>query len=120
MVSARSNSAIAIRHLRSGWYHTIIPAQETTALPLITNVTAEIREIPLTRAFVTSKDNLARMVSRAVLIKLDLDNGTSAVGEAVPVEYVTGETPETVMNSLEAARPGLIGLEAMRLQPAAA
>ena len=38
----------------------------------------------------TARDSLARMVSRPVIITLTLDDGSEAVGEAVPVEYDRG------------------------------
>ncbi|MBM3495113.1 MAG: dipeptide epimerase, partial [Armatimonadetes bacterium] len=59
--------------------------------------------------FATAQDTLARQVSRPVRLTLRLDDGLQAVGECVPVRYVTGETPETAYDALEAAAAGLIG-----------
>ncbi len=89
-------------------------------MPRIVDVTAEVIEVPLKHAFVTSKDSVARTVSRPVVIALHLDDGTSAVGEAVPVEYVTGESQESVMSAVARAGPALRGTETERLAPAIA
>jgi L-alanine-DL-glutamate epimerase-like enolase superfamily enzyme len=86
-------------------------------LPQIVDVRAKIIEVPLRRAFVTAKDKLARMVSSPVVITFTLDDRSHVVGEAVPVEYVTGETQETVLVDVEAATPALIGGDVLRLMP---
>src|SRR5205823_15001964 len=83
----------------------------------IVDITAEVIEVPLKHAFVTSKDSLARIVSRPVVITLRLDDGTIAFGEAVPVEYVTGETVETVISAVADAAKRLEGMEASHLTP---
>lgn len=86
-------------------------------MPLIREVSVEAIEVPLRHAFVTSKDKLARMVSRPVVITLLLDDSTQAVGEAVPVEYVTGETQESVVAEIEAAKGAVIGGDVLRIAP---
>jgi L-alanine-DL-glutamate epimerase-like enolase superfamily enzyme len=86
-------------------------------LPAIQNLSAEIVEIPLQHRFVTAQDKLARQVSRPVVITVTLEEGRAAVGEAVPVAYVTGETPESVLAAVSHAAPSLIGGDALRLRP---
>jgi L-alanine-DL-glutamate epimerase-like enolase superfamily enzyme len=55
--------------------------------------------------------------ARAVLIQLTLDDGRIAQGESVPVEYVTGETVDTVLAVAERVAPALIGLDASHYRP---
>lgn len=86
-------------------------------MAFVTHLDAAIQEIPLRHVFATAQDRLARQVSRQVVIGLRLEDDTLATGEAVPVQYVTGETPESVLDVVETARPLLIGAEARRLQP---
>jgi L-alanine-DL-glutamate epimerase-like enolase superfamily enzyme len=86
-------------------------------MPTIQKVDAAIHEVPLRHAFVTARDQLARQVSRPVIITLGLNDGSEAVGEAVPVAYVTGETPESVLAVVQSTRPLLLGADVSRLQP---
>src|SRR5579862_7361486 len=86
-------------------------------MPRIVDVVAEIAEVPLRHHFATARDQLARQVSRPVVIRLLMDDGSEAVGEAAAVAYVTGETPETVLRDVATAGPSLAGLEITRIQP---
>jgi L-alanine-DL-glutamate epimerase-like enolase superfamily enzyme len=70
---------------------------------IILHVTAEIVEVPLRHVFATSRDTLTKMVSRTVVITVELEDGRKFYGEAVPVEYVTGETPESVLEAIRKA-----------------
>jgi L-alanine-DL-glutamate epimerase-like enolase superfamily enzyme len=76
-------------------------------MPAIIDTDVEPIEVPLRHAFATAQDTLARQVSRPVRLTLRLDDGTEAVGEAVPVQYVTGETQETATALLRALAPVL-------------
>ncbi len=71
---------------------------------------AALAEVPLARPFATAKDQLARQVARHVALRLVLDTGQTAQAEAVPVQYVTGETPESVLRAAAAAVPVVRGL----------
>ncbi|MDR1802425.1 MAG: dipeptide epimerase [Treponema sp.] len=48
--------------------------------------------------------------SENVLLRITTDEGITGYGEAAPLAFVTGETPESVIAILEMLRPGLIGL----------
>lgn len=80
----------------------------------ITNVTIETVDVALRHAFATSRDHLARRLSRMVRITLDTARGVSGVGECVPVQYVTGETQESAAAALRLAGERLRGLDCMR------
>ncbi len=67
-------------------------------------------EIPLLHPFATAQDQLARQVSRLARITLVLSDGSVAVGECVPVRYVTGETQESALEALRIAAPALVGM----------
>jgi len=86
-------------------------------MAVVRDVTAEIIEIPLRYAFMTAQDRLARQVTRPVVVSIALEDGRAAVGESVPVAYVTGETQESVLAAVERARPLLIGGDVRRLRP---
>lgn len=90
-------------------------------MAIITAVTAEIREVPLRYTFATSRDvqktQSARQVSRPVIVTLRLADGRLVQGESVPVQYVTGETQETVQAAVEQATPLLLGGDVRRLRP---
>lgn len=89
-------------------------------MPAIASIEAALVETPLRHVFATSQDKLARQVSRRVAISLKLDDGTEAPSEATPVAYVTGETPESVLEAVAAAAAALIGGDVLRLRPLAA
>jgi len=84
----------------------------------IHSLSARIEEIPLRAPFVTARDALARQSARTVVISLVLDDGTQHPGDAVPVAYVTGETPESALRDVQAAAPVLSGLDVRRIRPA--
>ncbi len=85
-------------------------------MPFIRDVAAEITEVPLRHVFATAKDKLARQISRPVVIAIRMEDGRAAAGEAVPVAYVTGETPESVVEVVRAARLILLGADVRRLR----
>ncbi len=76
---------------------------------IITDVSASIIEVPLKHVFATAQDKLTRNSSSIVQITVTTSDGFIGVGEAVPVKYVTGETPESVMESIQTVVPTLIG-----------
>ena len=86
----------------------------------IAGVTASIVEVPLLRPFATAQDRLKRQVSRPVRVVLRLDNGRAYAGESVAVAYVTDETPESVVDVVQAAAPALVDLELARPRAAIA
>lgn len=86
-------------------------------MPAIESITAEVSELPLRHNFATARDRLARMVTRPVVIALRLDDGREFFGESTPVEYVTGETQESVLSAIAHARPRLEAMDVSRLKP---
>jgi L-alanine-DL-glutamate epimerase-like enolase superfamily enzyme len=83
--------------------------------PRITEVVAAPFQTPLHNPFVTSQG--AATAAKAVAITLTLDDGRTARGESVPVTYVTGETVETVLETVQRVGPELVGMEASRYAP---
>jgi len=61
----------------------------------ITSISAEYHKLPLKNPFIIS----IRSATNANVIRwhLSLDDGKEFLGESVPVQYVTGETPESVL-----------------------
>lgn len=85
-------------------------------MSLILHLTAEIVEVPLRHVFATSRGTATGMVSRLVVITIELEDGRKFYGESVPVEYVTGETPESVLKAVQRAE--VVELcDALYLQP---
>ncbi len=84
-------------------------------MPAIAHVSASIREVPLRHPFVTARDAAPRTVTRPVRIEVTLEDGRVGIGEAVPVQYVTGETQDTVLAAVGEARAVLVGQDALRL-----
>jgi L-alanine-DL-glutamate epimerase-like enolase superfamily enzyme len=80
--------------------------------PRITAVAAAPFQTPLHNPFVTSQG--AATVAKAVAVTLILDDGSTAVGESVPVTYVTGETVDTVLETVQQVGAELTGLEVTR------
>lgn len=75
----------------------------------IQSVTSALLETPLHSPFVTSQG--ATSTARAVSIVLHLSDGGTAQGESVPVQYVTGETVEDVLDTVRRVGPELSGLD---------
>ncbi|MEP6755064.1 MAG: dipeptide epimerase [Chthonomonadales bacterium] len=75
----------------------------------IRSVTSRIREIPLKHVFATAQDSAARTVSRGITITVEMNDGLSASGESVPVQYVTGETEVSVIKATARANELLTG-----------
>ena len=75
--------------------------------PNIKSITAEPFETPLHRPFSTSQGSTN--VARGVAILLTLEDGRMVRGESVPVQYVTGETIEGVVETVRNVAPSLIG-----------
>ncbi len=72
-------------------------------MPNLVRLTAELLETSLHSPFVTSQG--ATSAARAVALTLFTDDpALTGYGESVPVQYVTGETVETVLKTVEAMR----------------
>ncbi|MCC6729795.1 MAG: dipeptide epimerase [Chthonomonadales bacterium] len=84
------------------------------AVPRIERVSATPCEIPLRRAFATARDALARQVTLPVLIRIDCDDGLTALGEAVAVGYVTGESQASMVADVERAAARMLGGDVLR------
>ncbi len=80
----------------------------------ISDAAATAVEIPLRHAFATAQDQFARQASRLVRLTLTLSDGRHAVGECVPVRYVTGETQETALDALRISASAMVGMRADR------
>lgn len=78
----------------------------------IVSVTAEPFEVPLHHPFVTSQG--ATTTAKPIAITMTLDDGSIARGESVPVRYVTGETKESVLETVQQVAPELVGLDVTR------
>jgi len=83
-------------------------------LASISDIRIEKVEVPLRRSFATSRDRLARDVSRIVRVTVLARDGSQGVGECVAVQYVTGESQDTAHAALLRAAPALIGMECLR------
>ena len=77
-------------------------------LPKIVSIAATPFDTPLHNPFVTSQG--AATSARAVRITITLSDGSIGIGESVPVKYVTGETIETVLQTVASAAAALQGL----------
>lgn len=85
-------------------------------MPEIIEIKAYAYDMPLKDAFETSKGR--KTTSPAVIVKLGLSNGQTALGAATPVKYVTGEDVNDVMTAIEQSRPRLLGLDVSAYRPA--
>jgi len=70
----------------------------------------EISEVDLPFKKVFKHALHARQSSSSVFLKVCLDNGVVGFGEALPREYVTGETSSSVCDSIESNLSRLIGV----------
>ena len=82
----------------------------------IAAVTAEPFETPLHNPFVTSQGRATS--GRGVAVHLTLNDGRATRGESVPVAYVTGETVESVLETVRRVAPELVGLDVTRYRQA--
>lgn len=85
--------------------------------PRIKSLTASLLETPLHQPFITSQGRADR--GSCVVVRLALDDGREAFGEASPVQYVTQETLESVLKATERAAPQLVGMEVLRYREVA-
>lgn len=74
----------------------------------IESVQGEPLDVPLHEPFRISRGTLSSV--RNVLVRVTLSDGTEGLGEAAPFPELTGESPQTVMASLEIARNVLEGM----------
>lgn len=71
--------------------------------------------LPLIEPFIVSYDRYDDMPS--IIVKIELDNGYSGWGEAVPDQHVTGETYHSVLQIIEhELAPLLIGLSPFQIE----
>lgn len=84
--------------------------------PQIVSAHTEPFDTPLHSPFVTSKG--ATTMAHGVRVRLVLDDGITAIGESVPVQYVTGETIDTVRETVAFLTPSLVGMEPIRWRKA--
>jgi L-alanine-DL-glutamate epimerase-like enolase superfamily enzyme len=75
----------------------------------IRSVTAALLETPLHNPFVTSQG--ATSMARAIAVTLEMSDGRTAEGEAVPVKYVTGETVDDVVETVRRVGAELVGTD---------
>ena len=75
----------------------------------ITDVRTYSLELPLNDAFETAKGR--KTSSPAVIVELTLSNGTSGLGSATPVKYVTHEDTASVLSAIELCAPELQGMD---------
>lgn len=78
----------------------------------IVSITAEPFQTPLHNPFVTSQGSAT--AARAVAVHLKLADGREARGESVPVAYVTGESVENVLETMNHVVPELVGQDVTR------
>lgn len=81
-------------------------------LTLISDINAFRHEAPLHHPFVISQRSAS--TSTQIRVCMDLVNGHSYWGEAVPVTYVTGETPDTVFAAINEVKATLMERDVMR------
>ncbi len=81
----------------------------------ITDCSADKLVLPLVAPFAVA----ARVAYEAknVLFRIRTDDGLTGLGSAAPVEYVTGESVQTVMATLEEASKALADVPISRLRP---
>ncbi len=82
-------------------------------MAVVTAFDVQSIEIPLSRPFETSRDKLARQVTRIVQVRLHCDDGTAGIGEAVAVQYVTGETHEQALVDCRIGAEALLGFDVL-------
>ena len=80
--------------------------------PRIATITAEPLYTPLHNPFVTSQGASTR--AQAIVMTLTLEDGRTVQGESVPVTYVTGETRNSVLETVARVGPQLAGLDVRR------
>lgn len=78
----------------------------------IAAITAEPFQTPLHHPFVTSQGMAT--AANGIAVNLTLEDGRAAQGESVPVAYVTGETVESVVETVQRGAPELIGQDVLR------
>ena len=75
--------------------------EKTLTAPIVHCMSIHALSIP----FRTSVDHAAasRQTSDAIIVRLELMNGTEGFGETLPRTYVSGESPESVIRDLQAS-----------------
>lgn len=74
---------------------------------LITRITARMVEVPLEKPFVVSLGTITSC--ETVYVKIETDAGLVGFGEGAGITFVTGETNDTVLNTVRLLEPVLIG-----------
>lgn len=73
----------------------------------ITRVTARKVEVPLETPFVVSLGTITSC--ETVYVKMETDEGLVGFGEGAGITFVTGETNDTVMNTIKLLEPAFLG-----------
>ncbi len=79
-------------------------------MPKIAHVTARAWDVPMRAPYRSARR--VTTVAHNVLVTVTLDDGAVGYGESAPAAYVTGETQEIVLASVNHAIPLMIGQEA--------
>lgn len=77
------------------------------ALPSIVSIDAKVLELELTEPFGIAGGS--QEVAAIVVVKLELEDGTTGWGEAAPLPAYNGERVEHALAALDEARPLLVG-----------
>jgi L-alanine-DL-glutamate epimerase-like enolase superfamily enzyme len=85
---------------------------------LITDLTAEPLDLPLTEPFAIATG--AQHVAHNVLVRITLADGTTGLGEAAPFTAVSGETQARTLAAVQSMRERLIAQEARAWRPLSA
>jgi L-alanine-DL-glutamate epimerase-like enolase superfamily enzyme len=102
--------------LRSGtnWFRPVrAPAKHR--MTTILNATVESLQLPLIAPFAVARR--VAYEARNVLFQVHADNGSVGLGLSAPVEYVTGETIDSVVGVLSSVAPALSDLPVDRIEP---
>ena len=84
-------------------------------MPEIIDVRSRLMELPLKDPFETAKGS--KTSSPAVIIEIRLSDGTCGLGSVTPVQYVTEEDTESVINAVGAISDFLVGCDTSRYGP---
>lgn len=75
--------------------------------PAITSMRTELRYMPLKVPFVTARGRSEQ--ARSVVIRLSAEDNIHALGAVTPAQYVTGESIDDAIASLDAMTPSVVG-----------
>jgi len=84
---------------------------------IVRSITASPLDLPLTEPFAIAKG--APSDAANVLVRLELHDGTTGLGEAAPFTAVSGETQKSSLAAIESAKAWLVGLDVRTMHPIA-